>query len=80
MCIFSYRAPQFKGNIRIIYENVTEENIANTERLLLNDNMLNSIDGISCFSRCPLYMLSLSVNSLEFIPDEVARLSICLIE
>ena len=71
MCQFSYRAPQFKGNIRIIYENVTEENIANTEQLLLNDNMLNSIDGISCFSSCPLHMLSLSVNSLETLPDEV---------
>lgn len=69
----AYRAPQFKGNIGIISENVTEESIAKTERLLLNDNMLNSIEGISHFANSPLCMLSLSVNSLQDIPEEVAR-------
>ena len=69
---FMRRAPQFKGNIQIICDNVTNENIAKTEQLLLNDNVLHSIDGISCFSHSPLHVLSLSNNSLEVLPDEVS--------
>lgn len=65
------RAPQFKGNISIIYNNITDSNIKETEILLLNENMLNSIDGISCFENSPLYLLSLSNNSLESLPEEV---------
>lgn len=70
--IMTTRAPQFKGNISIICDNITDDNIANTEILLLNDNMLHSINGISCFKHSPLHILSLSNNSLSQLPDEVA--------
>lgn len=65
------RAPQFKGNISIICDNITDDNIANTEILLLNDNMLHSINGISYFKHSPLHILSLSNNSLAQLPGEV---------
>ena len=65
------RAPQFKGNISVIYSNITDSNIKETEILLLNENMLNSIDGIACFENSPLYLLSLSNNSLESLPEVV---------
>ena len=42
--------------------------------------MLHSIDGISCFSHSPLHVLSLSNNSLEFLPDEVDCCQYCSIE
>lgn len=66
------RAPQLKGTIQLICDNITNEYIAKTEMLLLNDNILHSIDGISRFSVSPLEVLNLSNNSLESIPDEVA--------
>lgn len=71
MVVSIARAPQFKGNISIICENITEDNIINTEILLLNENMLNNINGISCFKNSPLHILSLSNNSLELLPNEV---------
>lgn len=65
------RAPQLKGTIQLICDNITSDNIAKTEMLLLNDNVLHSIDGISRFSVSPLEILNLSNNSLESIPEEV---------
>ena len=65
------RAPQLKGTIQLICDNITSDNIAKTEMLLLNDNVLHSIDGISRFSVSPLELLNLSNNSLESIPEEV---------
>ena len=59
------RAPQLKGTIQLICDNITSDNIAKTEMLLLNDNVLHSIDGISRFSVSPLEILNLSNNSLE---------------
>ena len=60
-----------KGTIQLICDNITSDNIAKTEMLLLNDNVLHSIDGISRFSVSPLEILNLSNNSLESIPEEV---------
>ena len=71
--IITYRAPQFKGNINIICENISDDNISKTEILLLNENVLHSIQGISCFKHSPLSILSLSNNSLEVLPDEVLK-------
>ena len=61
-----------KGTIQLICDNITNENIAKTEMLLLNDNVLHSIEGISRFSISPLELLNLSNNSLESIPEEVS--------
>ena len=68
---FLYRATQLHGNISIICANVDRANILKTEILLLNENLLNSIEGISCFQQSPLHVLSLSSNALESIPEEV---------
>ena len=61
-----------KGTIQLICDNITNENITKTAMLLLNDNVLHSIEGISRFSISPLELLNLSNNSLESIPEEVS--------
>ena len=70
-CWFDRRAPQLKGNIAIICENITDSNVSKTEILLLNENVLHSIDGIGLFHNSPLKLLSLSSNCLESLPEEV---------
>lgn len=69
--LFDRRAPQLKGNISIICENITDSNVSKTEILLLNENVLHSIDGIGLFHNSPLRLLSLSNNCLESLPEEV---------
>ena len=72
---FMRRAPQLKGNISIICENITDSNVSKTEILLLNENVLHSIDGIGLFHNSPLKLLSLSNNCLESLPEEISSLS-----
>ncbi|KAK8827732.1 hypothetical protein WA577_007279, partial [Blastocystis sp. JDR] len=73
---FMRRAPQLEGSISIICNHINDTNVSKTENLLLNENVLHSIDGISLFKRSPLRLLSLSNNCLETLPDEVStRLS-----
>lgn len=75
-CWLISRAPQLEGSISIICNHINDTNVSKTENLLLNENVLHSIDGISLFKRSPLKLLSLSNNCLETLPDEVfTRLS-----
>ena len=69
--VFDRRAPQLKGNISIICDNITDSNVSKTEILLLNENVLHSIDGIGLFHNSPIKLLSLSNNCLESLPEEV---------
>lgn len=65
------RAPQLEGSISIICDNINDTNVSKTEILLLNENVLHSIAGISLFRNSPIKVLSLSNNCLEALPDEV---------
>lgn len=72
--LLARRAPEFKGDLRILCQPSSILRISKLSHLSLYGNELKTIEGIGHLSKVPLTRLNLGNNILENLPDEIGSL------
>lgn len=70
LCLIT-RGPEFKGNLDVLVNTATDESLSKVAYLSLYNNGLNTLNGISIFSKSNIITINLGKNFLREIPSEV---------